>query len=166
MTFPVRWNSRAEGKRSTCVSKTPPKGSGDTLFHLPLNPSRFLREPPSASKPALTMTTSPHNPMLSVQVVAAEQRVRSQHPPESHDAFLARRHAERPPRVSSLTPKPMSSFDLPADRDSANHHADDGCECDAHTPSGDSPYAASLPASGSPTSDLRSLQGSSPYTHG
>ena len=103
----------------------------------------------------------------AVQVVAAEKRFRSQNPPESHDAFLARRHAERPPRVSSLTPKLMSSFDLPADRDSANHHADDSCECDAHTPTGDSPYAASsVTASGSPTSGLRSLQGTSPYECG
>jgi len=79
----------------------------------------------------------------AVQVVAAEQRFRSQHPPDSHDAFLAHRHADRTPRVSSLTPKLMSSFDLPTARVSANHHTDDDCECDAHTPSGDSPYAAS-----------------------
>ena len=141
-------------------------------FYLSCNPSPFFRELPSASNPELTMTTSPHDPMLSdflgaVQVVAAEQRFQSQHPPESHDTFLAHRHAERTFRVSLLTPKIMSSFDLPADRDSANHNADDSCECEAHTPTGDSPCAASsVTASGSPASGLRSLQGTSPYKCG
>ena len=139
-----------------------------TGFDLSLNPSRFLREPPSASNPALPTTTSPHNPMLpdflgAYQKVAAAQHFRLQHPPESHDAFLARRHAERPPRVSSLTPKLMSSFDLPADCES-DHHTDAGCECDAHPPSdgssGDSaccivtpPAALSDAASASATPD-------------
>ena len=39
-------------------------------------------------------------------------------PAASHDEFLARRHAQRPPRVCSIQAKLTSSFDLPADSDS------------------------------------------------
>ncbi|KAJ1472513.1 hypothetical protein T484DRAFT_1752676 [Baffinella frigidus] len=70
----------------------------------------------------------------AVQAVAVEQRVRPEHPSAWHDAFLARRHAERLPYASSLTTKLMRSFDLPADGNQ-QHHADDGCECDERTSS-------------------------------
>ncbi|KAJ1469139.1 hypothetical protein T484DRAFT_1754653 [Baffinella frigidus] len=70
----------------------------------------------------------------AVQAVAAEQRAHPQHPPASHDAFLARISAERLPCViSSITTKLMSSFDLPADGD-----LDTDDKCDEHTSSDDS----------------------------
>ncbi|KAJ1471659.1 hypothetical protein T484DRAFT_1977177 [Baffinella frigidus] len=55
---------------------------------------------------------------------AAEQGIRPQHPLETHDYFLARRHAERAPRVSSLT-KLTSSLDFPADSDSDHQVGDE-----------------------------------------
>jgi hypothetical protein len=100
------------------------------------------------------MTTSPHDPIIfaadflvAFQAVAAEQRFRPHHVPDSHDAFLA--SAARAPRVRSLTPKLMSSFDLTAVLYSANH-AHDGCECDERTPSDD----ASSDPTGTPSCSL------------
>ena len=85
------------------------------------------------------MTTSPHNPMLvadflgalrAVQAVAAEQHLPPHHPHASHDAFLARRHAMRPPRVSSLTTKLTSSLDLPANNGQDEHPPTDDTSSD------------------------------------
>ena len=47
----------------------------------------------------------------------------AQHPPASHDEFLARRHFERAPRVSLLETKPISSFEV--------------CECAVQTSNDD-----------------------------
>ncbi|KAJ1483572.1 hypothetical protein T484DRAFT_1799751 [Baffinella frigidus] len=71
------------------------------------------------------VTTTPHTSMLiSADFAGAcKHRLRPQDPPASHDDFLARRHAQHFPRVSSLETisetKLTSSF-LPANRDS--HH--------------------------------------------
>ncbi|KAJ1495112.1 hypothetical protein T484DRAFT_1876434 [Baffinella frigidus] len=54
----------------------------------------------------------------AVKAVAAEQRFWPQPPTAWHDELLARRHAERRPRVISLTTRLMSSLDFPAERDS------------------------------------------------
>ncbi|KAJ1471523.1 hypothetical protein T484DRAFT_1753227, partial [Baffinella frigidus] len=64
--------------------------------------------------------------MRAVEVISAEHPFRPQHPPASHDEFLARRHAQRAPRVSSPDAKLTSSF-LPADR-ASDHQVDDNCE--------------------------------------
>ncbi|KAJ1479915.1 hypothetical protein T484DRAFT_1748907 [Baffinella frigidus] len=64
--------------------------------------------------------------MRAVEVISAEHRFRPQHSPASHGEFLARRHAQHAPRVSSPEAKLTSSF-LPADRASV-HQVDDNCE--------------------------------------
>ncbi|KAJ1468444.1 hypothetical protein T484DRAFT_1855187 [Baffinella frigidus] len=112
------------------------------------------------------MTTFPHNPMIvaddfllrAVHAVAAEQGFQPEHPPASHDAFLARRHAKRLPCVSST--KLTSSFDLPAPADGTPHHnADDGCERDERTSSDADPpsscTASPDPPRENPTPDRR-----------
>jgi hypothetical protein len=72
-----------------------------------------------------------------------ELRCEAQHPPASHDEFLARCHAERVPRISSLETKLTSSLD--------------DCECvssSVHTSNDDSSSVASSssPATSSPVS--------------
>jgi len=66
-----------------------------------------------------------HAHMLISADFIEERKLRfgAQHPPASHDEFLARRHFERAPRVISLETKPTSSFEF--------------CECDVHTPNDD-----------------------------
>ncbi|KAJ1468152.1 hypothetical protein T484DRAFT_1856284 [Baffinella frigidus] len=51
----------------------------------------------------------------AVEVISADNGFRPQHPPASHDEFLARRRAQHPPRVSSPEAKLTSSF-LPANK--------------------------------------------------
>ncbi|KAJ1473203.1 hypothetical protein T484DRAFT_1752270 [Baffinella frigidus] len=51
----------------------------------------------------------------AVEVISADNSFRPQHPPASHDEFLARRRAQHPPRVSSPEAKLTSSF-LPANK--------------------------------------------------
>jgi hypothetical protein len=63
----------------------------------------------------------------------------AQHPPASHDEFIARRHAERAPRVSSFETKLTSSLD--------------DYECDSsfvHIPNDDSSSVASTSSSTTP----------------
>jgi len=87
----------------------------------------------------------------SVQQFSCELRFMAQHPPTSHDEFLARRHFERAPRVSWLETKLTSPFDLPEDRDSA-----DAVLCPRDdTMSGPSSGAPPTPPSASPASDMR-----------
>ncbi|KAJ1474053.1 hypothetical protein T484DRAFT_1971560 [Baffinella frigidus] len=88
---------------------------------------------------ALPTTTAPPSPLVhsvafcmrAVQEFSAEQGFWPQHPPETHDASLARNHAESPPSVSLLGTTLISSSDLLADRDS-DHQVGD--ECDKHAP--------------------------------
>jgi hypothetical protein len=79
--------------------------------------SSLDEKPTSSFLPANGHTPHDASPILSfmmaVQVVCADYRIVAQHPPASHDEFLARRHAQRAPRVSSLDEKPTSAF-LPA----------------------------------------------------
>jgi hypothetical protein len=62
-----------------------------------------------------------HAPMLTCADIIEERKLHfgAQHPPASHDEFLARRHFERAPRVISLKTKLTSSFEV--------------WECDVHT---------------------------------
>jgi len=68
-------------------------------------------------------------PSHTLMLISAEfieerkHRFGAQHPPASHDEFLARRHFERAARVISLETKPTSSFEV--------------CECGVHTPNDD-----------------------------
>jgi hypothetical protein len=85
-------------------------------------PSPLHAESPSASERAddvsfAPMTAAPHNNADGKLDASSYHLFIAQHPLASHDEFLACRHAERAPRVSSLTPKLMSSFDLPASRE-------------------------------------------------
>jgi hypothetical protein len=70
----------------------------------------------------------------------------------SHDEFLARSHAQRAPRVSSLEMKPTSSFF--------------DCECVVHPPSNDtSSEPSSAPTSAPPSANLASHDEFLAYRH-
>ena len=64
-------------------------------------------------------------PILTSADIIEERKLHfgAQHPPASHDEFLARRHFERAPRVVSLETKLTSSFEV--------------WGCDVHTPNDD-----------------------------
>jgi len=110
---------------------TTPEGiDGISQSGNPVALTPILAVSPSVSAPATAMyappilPTIPHSTTLlstdfmqAIQQVLAEQRFRQQHPLETHDYFLARRHAERTFRVGLLVAKLASSFDLPIDRD-------------------------------------------------
>ncbi|KAJ1471660.1 hypothetical protein T484DRAFT_1915985 [Baffinella frigidus] len=88
---------------------------------------------------------------------AAEQGVGPQHHLETHDFFLARRHAERAPRDTRA--KLTSSLDFPADSDS-DHQV--GAECDTHTSADDTSHACDSDA---PSAPCASPKPDLPSTH-
>jgi hypothetical protein len=81
--------------------------------------------------------------------VLADQGFRQQHHLTAHDEVLARRHAERSPRVSSA--KLASSFDLPEDPDS-NHQLDTAM----HTTTNSSSNVCSSDPSSAPCANPKS----------
>jgi hypothetical protein len=104
------------------------------------------------------MTPTSHNPMLvfadfmrAVQLVCAEHHFGAQHPPVSHDEFLAGRQAERTPSVGSLEAKLTSSF-LPADR-ASDRQVDDDCYGDVYNPNDDNSSDSSCSSPSAPLSE-------------
>ena len=94
--------------------------------------------------------------MRAAEQALAEQRAWPQHPLPAHDILLARRHAKRAPRVSSLMAKLTSSFDFPVDRDSS-HQVDAGNASSAS--SSDSPSApCAVPGSDLPSTHQHNMQ--------
>jgi hypothetical protein len=128
---------RAPNDASSSDSSSVPTSAPTTASHDEFLARRHAERAPRAC----SIETKPSSSFLPVDRAQNDasssdsSSVPTSAPPSaSHDEFLARRHAQRAPRVSSLEAKLTSSF-LSADR-ASDRQVDDDCECVLRAPDG------------------------------